>query len=84
MGVHWEVLGWTLWNAPGTPLWIRGAPLGIISGPLVGPANHKKTNGFLSISTNGCTHEHLLNTRETHTGSLWTSLCAPWTHWVVK
>ena len=77
IGISWggpwspkDVLG-SPWNALGTSLWVRGAPSGVLRGPLVGPAHHSKTIGFLSISMNGCTHEHLLNTLGRHLGSLW-------------
>ena len=77
IGVSWggpwspkDVLG-SPWNALGTSLCVRGAPSGVLRGPLVGPANHSKTIGFPCISTNGCTHEHLLSTFGRHLGSLW-------------
>ena len=45
-----DVLG-SPWNALGTSLWFRGAPSGVLRGPLVGHANHSQTNSFPCIST---------------------------------
>ena len=64
-----DVLG-SPWNALGTSPWVRGAPSGVLRGPLVGPANHSKTIGFPCICKNGCTHDHLLSTLGRHLGRL--------------